>query len=382
MIIMFISLVETIFWLSLFLVFYAYFGYPIVLLLLSFFRNRVVKKGDITPSVSFIITAYNEEKLIRQKIENTLAQDYPRDRFEIIVASDCSSDGTDEIVKTYAHTVVKLVRAPERKGKENAQKCAVDVARGDILVFSDVATVLNQNGVRNIVKGFADPQVGCISSTDKFIDKEGNGTGEGAYVRYEMFLRALESRVNTLVGLSGSFFAVRKELCEPWASNLQSDFNTLINSVRRGYRGICDRDAVGYYPDLTDTKEELGRKVRTIVRGIRVFMRSIHLLNIYRYGFFSWQFCSHKLCRWMVPFLMIVLFICNVITAQGSYFYLCLFILQALFYSLAVIGLVTQSTKPIWKIPSFFVMVNFSILMAWYKYVKGEHYIKWEPSAR
>lgn len=353
-----------------------------ILYLLSLFRAKEIKKGDITPPVSFIITAYNEEKLIAQKIENTLAQDYPRERLEIIVASDCSSDRTDEIVVTYEPRGVKLVRAPERKGKENAQKCAVDVAGGDILIFSDVATVLDQYGVRNIVRSFADPKVGCVSSTDKFIDKEGNVSGEGAYVRYEMFLRVLESRVNTLVGLSGSFFAARKELCLPWATDLQSDFNTLINSIKKGYKGICDRDAIGYYPDLTETKQEFGRKVRTIVRGMRVFMRNIPLLNIFQFGFFSWQFFSHKLCRWMVPFAMMVIFVSNAIVAKASHFYLVPLLLQILFYVIAGVGLGTQSKKSILKVPSFFVMVNFSILVAWYKYFKGEHFIKWEPSSR
>jgi len=379
---MFLTIIEIVFWSSVFLVFYAYFGYPLILYLLSVFRPKEIKKGDITPCVSFIIAAHNEEKLIAQKIENTLAQDYPKDKLEIIVASDCSSDRTDEIVSVYEPKGVKLVRAPERKGKENAQKCAVDVSSGEILVFSDVATILDVKGVRHIVKSFNDPIVGCVSSVDKIIDKEGNISGEGSYVRYEMFLRILESRVNSLVGLSGSFFAARKELCKPWATDLQSDFNTLINAVRSGYKGICDGDAIGYYRDLTEAKHEFGRKVRTIVRGIRVFMRSIPFLNVFHYGLFSWQFCSHKLCRWIVPFAMIIVFMGNIMIAKVSNFYLLLLLLQMLFYIIAGFGLLTMPKKSILKIPTFFVMANCSILVAWYKYLKGEHFIKWEPSSR
>jgi glycosyltransferase involved in cell wall biosynthesis len=368
-----------IFWSSIFLVFYAYFGYPILLLLLSAFRRQAVKKGVGTPSVSFIITAYNEARLIDKKIENTLAQDYPKDKFEVIVASDCSTDRTDDIVKSYRDQGIKLVRAPERRGKENAQKCAVDVAGGDVLVFSDVATILDRNGVRNIVRSFDDPKVGCVSSRDRFINKEGDVSGEGIYVRYEMFLRALESRVNTLVGLSGSFFAVRKDLCRPWATDLQSDFNTLINSIKKGYIGVCDQEAAGYYRDVSNSKREFDRKVRTVVRGIRVLMRSFPMFNVFRYGFFSWQLFSHKLCRWTVPFWMILAFLSNLLLIMA---YLGLFILQVVFYISAILGMVARSNRKVLKLPLFLVTVNLSILMAWYKYFKGEDFVRWEPSAR
>lgn len=379
---MFLTIVEIVFWLSVFFVFYAYFGYPLILYLISVLRPKEIKKGDITPSVSFIIAAYNEEKGIGKKIENTLMQDYPKDCFEIIIASDCSSDRTDEIVATYGAKGVKLVRAPERKGKENAQKCAIEVAKGEILIFSDVSTMLDRRGVMNIVKGFVDTRVGCISSTDKFIDKDGNISGEGVYVSYEMFLRNLESRVNTLVGLSGSFFAVRKELCWPWATDLPSDFNTLLNAVRKGYRGVCDGDAFGYYQDLTDPKDEFSRKVRTVVRGIRVFMKSIYSLNAFHFGLFSWQFCSHKLCRWLVPFAMIIALTSNIMIANTYSLYLFLLALQMLFYTTAGFGLFIKPKKSLFQIPTFFVMANYSILVAWYKYLRGERFIKWEPSSR
>ncbi|MFV9645052.1 MAG: glycosyltransferase family 2 protein [Desulfobacterales bacterium] len=260
------------------------------------------------PSVSFIITAYNEEKRIKQKIENSLTQDYPKEKLEIIIASDCSSDKTDEIVRSFEDKGIKLVRAPERKGKENAQKHAVDAASGEILVFSDVATILRPNAITNIVKNFSDPTIGCVSSEDKFIDKDGNVSGEGAYVKHEMFLRKLESKVNTLVGLSGSFFAARREICKDWAIDLQSDFNTLLNSIKLGLKGISDPNSIGYYQNIADEKKEFNRKARTVLRGISVLMRNFSLLNPIKYGLFSWQLFSHKLCRWFVPFFLIIAF--------------------------------------------------------------------------
>lgn len=375
-------MVEIIFWLSVIFIFYAYFGYPLLLMVTSIFRNRPVRKGKISPKVSFIITAYNEERRIHEKIKNTLAHDYPQERMEIIVASDSSTDRTDEIVKSFEPHGVKLIRAPERRGKEGTQKLAVEAASGEILIFSDVATILETNGISNIVRNFNDPTVGCASSVDRFIDRDGKISGEGAYVRYEMFLRNLETRVNTLVGLSGSFFAARKEVCQGWAVGLQSDFNTLLNSIKLSLRGVSDPESIGYYKNIEDEKKEFERKVRTVLRGISVFMKSLPVLNPLRYGFFSWQLFSHKLCRWLVPFAMIIAFFSNLLLVKYSTFYQYLFLMQIIFYTLAYLGIYKNFKKSIFKILSFFVLVNMSILNAWYRYFKGERMVRWEPSQR
>jgi cellulose synthase/poly-beta-1,6-N-acetylglucosamine synthase-like glycosyltransferase len=375
---------EMVFWASVVFIFYVYFGYPLALALLSVTGGHRVKKGNIVPKVSFVITAYNEEKRIKEKIENTLKQDYPKEKLEIIVASDCSTDTTDDIAKMYSAQGVKLVRAPERMGKENAQKYAVDVSTGDILVFSDVATILQVDGVSNIVRNFNDPAVGCVSSIDRFVDKDGQLSGEGAYVKYEMFLRGLETRVNTLVGLSGSFFAARKEVCRDWAVDLQSDFNTLLNAVKMGLRGVSDPESVGYYRNIVDEKKEFERKVRTVLRGISVFMKSLYLLNPLKYGLFSWQFFSHKLCRWLVPFAMIFCFISNAFLVPYSRMYLFVFVIQSAFYVIAWFGIWTNmfAARQYLKVPSFFFLVNLSILHAWFRYFRGEQVVRWTPSER
>ena len=298
---------ELVFWCSVGLALYVYVGYPCALMLVTLVRSRSVKKaekGSAAPLVSFIITAHNEERRIREKIENTLAQDYPARAFEIIVASDCSTDATDDVVRGYADRV-RLIRAPERNGKEAAQQLAIAAASGHILVFSDVATAIAPDGVSNIVRNFADATVGCVSSVDRFVDREGRVSGEGAYVRYEMFLRALETRVNSLVGLSGSFFAARRDVCRKWATDRQSDFSTLLNAVEIGLRGVLDPESAGYYRSVVDDRRESERKVRTVVRGIAVLARNLRMLNPLRYGLFAWQLASHKLGRWLIPFAMI-----------------------------------------------------------------------------
>ena len=377
-------MLELIFWTSIGFVFYAYFGYPAILRVLSLFTHHPVRKGALTPGVSFIITAYNEERRIQEKIENTLMQQYPEDKFEIIVASDCSSDGTDAIVRSYAVRGVKLVRAPERQGKEHAQKYAIDAARGEILVFSDVATILQPDGVSGIVQNFNDPTVGCVSSIDRFLDKEGKLSGEGAYVKYEMFLRRLETKVNTLVGLSGSFFAARREVCLDWSTDLQSDFNTVLNSIKRGLRGVLDNETAGYYTNIADEKKEFRRKVRTVLRGISVLMKNLYMLNLFKYGLFSWQLFSHKLCRWLVPFALVGGLVSNALLIRQSNLYGWIFLCQCLFYATAAVGIGTNLLARInaLKVPSFFVLVNLSILNAWYRYLRGERVVSWDPSRR
>ncbi|MEO5957334.1 MAG: glycosyltransferase family 2 protein [Nitrospiraceae bacterium] len=378
-------LLEIILWVSVMLIVYAYVGYPLALGLVSLVRTRRVDKADVSPSVTFIITAYNEEKRIAEKLDNTLKLVYPASKLEIIVASDCSSDATDGMVKSYGDRGIQLVRAPVRKGKEAAQKLAVEVAKGEILVFSDVATILEKQALSNIVKNFHDPTVGCVSSVDRFVDQDGRVSGEGAYVRYEMFLRSLETRVNSLVGLSGSFFAARSTVCKgAWSDNLQSDFNTVLNSMRVGLRGVADPESVGYYKNIADERKEFDRKVRTVLRGISVFMKSLGLVNPMRYPFFAWQLVSHKLCRWLVPFAMLAALVSNAILTMGAGTYRLSFVLQSVFYGVALGGLWWRPLLrfPAVKLPAFFVLVNASIFKAWIRYWSGERLIVWEPSKR
>jgi len=367
------------FWGSLALVLYAYFGYPCALMAISRFRSRVVRKGRATPRVSFIITARNEEARIQQKIENTLGQDYPPHLLEIIVASDCSTDATDELVGAHADRV-RLVRAAERRGKEAAQRLALEAASGEILIFSDVATALAPGGVSSIVSNFSDPTVGCVSSVDRFVDPDGKVSGEGAYVRYEMFLRTLESRVNSLVGLSGSFFAARREVCRRWSDCRQSDFSTVLNSVDLGLRGVHDPDTAGYYTNLVDDGREFQRKVRTVVRGIACFTANVRMLNPMRYGLFAWQLVSHKLCRWLVPAALIVAWLSNAALVFHSDLYLATMAAQFAFYAAAAGGIRTRS--PILKVPAFFLIVNVAIATAWLRYARGERMTTWDPSER
>jgi glycosyltransferase involved in cell wall biosynthesis len=366
------------FWSAVAFALYAWAGYPLVLAALAPLANRTVAKMRVTPAVTFIISAYNEELRLRAKIENTLAQDYPASRLQVIVASDCSTDGTDAIAREYDR--VRLVRASERRGKEAAQALALEVASGEIMVFSDAATALPPDAVSSIVGNFADASVGCVSSIDRFVDASGRVSGEGAYVRYEMWLRRLETRVHSLVGVSGSFFAARREVCRPWAPDRQSDFSTALNAVRLGLRAVLDPETAGYYRDIADDRKEGGRKARTVVRGLAVLERNADMLNPFRFGVFAWQLASHKLCRWLVPMAMIAAAIANVLLLQASPLYVATFALQVSFYAAALLGAWTGAR--VLRIPSFFLLSHAAILIAWWRFARGERTTFWTPSRR
>ena len=375
---------EFVFWLAVAGSLYSYFLYPLTLLLLPPRRKWLASTSYELPAVTMIITAHNEEQRIVEKLKNTLQIDYPAEKLEVIVASDASVDNTDEIVKGYASRGIKLVRANERKGKEYAQWHAIQAARGDVLVFSDVATRIPHDGVRLIVRNFADLKVGAVSSEDRFISENGKVIGEGAYVKYEMWLRRLESTTNSLVGLSGSFFAARRVVCKDWDSNVPSDFNTALNSARQGYVAVSDPDVHGYYTDIKDTQREYQRKLRTVIRGITAIFVAPQVLNPFRFGLFSYQVWSHKILRWLVPWFLLLLLSVNIAIYHIHWVYRTSLVLQIIFYGLAAAGFLVKPLRNMSavKLSFFFVQANMAIVHATVVFLLGKRMTTWEPSRR
>ncbi len=375
---------EILFVVSLIGVVYSYAIYPAVLLLLP--RRKIcTNDGPALPSfVSIIITAHNEQERIAKKIDNTLAVDYPAHRREILVASDSSTDATDEIVCRYINegSPLLLVRACERRGKEHAQRLAIAKASGEVLVFTDVSTMIPADALHPLVEDFADPRVGAVSSEDRFITADGSVVGEGAYVRYEMWLRGLESRKGSLVGLSGSFFAARREVCEPWDIDVPSDFNTALNCARKGYVAVSDPRVLGHYPNITDERREYARKVRTVTRGIAGLVRNIDVLNPYRFGLFAFQVWSHKVMRWAVPWFMLLALLSSWMLARTHWVYAAAFGGQAVLYMLALLARGRPALPALLKIPYFFVQVNLAIAHATLAFLFGKRVTVWEPSKR
>ena len=373
-----------IFWISIFLTFWAYIGYYIFLKIVAmFYRKDISKTGD-KPFISVVVTAYNEEKRIRHKIENIFKTSYPRDKMEIIVASDCSTDKTNEIVTSFKDQGVRLIAFAERHGKHYCQAEAVQQANGDVVILSDATTFLKEDAIENIISNFSDPTIGVVSGMDNILSEEGEVQGEGLYVRYEMALRSLESKVCSLVGASGSFYAVRKDLYENIYGDMSADFYLPIVAYKNRYRTVLDESAIGYYKILNDPRKEFQRKVRTIVHGIDILIYFRQILNPFKYGFYSFQLLSHKLGRWLVPFTLITALISSALLIGHSGFYKAMFVIQVAAYlsSLAAHYVKKLQSSQLFKIPYFFIMANASILVAWIEYLKGERYITWQATKR
>lgn len=375
---------QLLFWVSLLGACYSYVVYPLILLLLPRRRNQALFASCNLPYITIIITAHNEETRIEEKLKNTLATDYPEAQREIIVASDASSDQTDNIVRTFRDRGVQLARSDERKGKEYAQLMAIEESKGEILIFTDAGTRISRGGITLMVERFNDRRVGAVSSDDRVISKDSAIASEGLYVRYEMWLRALESKVNTLVGLSGSFFAARRDVCEPWDIHSPSDFQTALNCQRLGYVAVSDSRVIGYYPEVGDEQKDYHRKVRTILRGITWVFREPAVLNPIKFRMFAFQMWSHKLFRWFAPWFLVLLCVSSLVLAGHDDFYLGMGILQSLFYALAIGGFLSKSLRaiPLFKIPFFFVQSNVAIVHATVAFIAGKRMSTWEPSAR
>jgi cellulose synthase/poly-beta-1,6-N-acetylglucosamine synthase-like glycosyltransferase len=376
-------MIESLFWLLLLLAIYSYFIYPVLLALLqSMRRGPGGTRIAAQPVLTMVVTAYNEQARIREKIVNTLAIDFPG--LEMIVASDCSTDDTDSVVREYESRGVRLVRAPERLGKENAQLHAIRAARGDVIVFSDVATQVPVDALRKLTVYFNDATIGAVSSEDRFITKEGGVAGEGAYVKYEMWLRRMESAVAGLVGLSGSFFAARKSVCAEWDIHSPSDFNTALSCARQGLRAVTAPDVLGFYRDLANPQKEYQRKVRTVLRGMTAVVRHPDVLNPLRFGVFAWQVWSHKIMRWGVPWFLMLLFLTNLaLLGRGDIYWLMLFG-QLAFYGVALAAHLSLRVRSngIARIIYFFVQVNVALADSLRRLLTGKRMTTWQPSAR
>jgi len=373
-----------IFWISIFLTFWAYFGYYVFLRFVALFYYKDIRKTGDKPFISVIVTAYNEEIRIKQKIDNIFETSYPHDKLEIIVASDCSTDKTNEIVASFKDRGVRLIAFTERYGKHYCQAEAVQRAKGGIVILSDAATFLKKDAIENIVSNFSDPTIGVVSGMDNILSESGAVQGEGLYVRYEMALRSLESKVCSLVGASGSFYAVRKELYKNIYGDMSADFFMPIVAYKNRYRTVLDETAIGYYKILNDTRKEFQRKVRTIVHGIDILVHFGYILNPFKYGFYSFQLLSHKLGRWLVPFALIAALMASGLLISYNSFYKTVFAIQIAAYlsALAAHYVKKLQSSQLFKIPYFFIMANVSILVAWIEYLKGERYITWQATKR
>lgn len=378
---------KLIFWMSGAALFYTYIGYALLLILVSRLHpRRTVRHAAWTPYVSVIITAYNEERDLRAKLENTIALDYPGDKLEVIVASDCSSDRTDEIAGEFAGRGVRLHRQQQRLGKTAAQNAAVEVARGEIILFSDATTLYRPDVLHVMMPSFADASIGCVAGRLIYVDPTQSNVGSGArsYWGYETFLKEHESGIGSLIGVSGCLYAVRRSAYVPLYNEACSDFLIATKMVEQNLRTIYEPNAVCTEETNKQADKELRMRVRVITQTFTDLWRHRHMMNPLRSGFYAVQLISHKVMRYLVPVFLILVFAASLLLARYSIFYSMVLAGQLCFYAAAGIGWLLEhfsGGRPnrLLALPQYFVLANLASLIAFYKFLRGERYARWEP---
>jgi cellulose synthase/poly-beta-1,6-N-acetylglucosamine synthase-like glycosyltransferase len=375
---------QIVFWLSAAALVYTYAGYPFLLWLVSRLRPRIVKRSPFTPSVSIIITAYNEERDLAAKLENTMSLDYPRELLEIIVASDCSTDRTDEIARQFADRDVRLVRQPERLGKTSAQNIAVKQARGEVILFSDATSLYETNVLRVMMPNFADSTVGCVAGRLIYIDPSESKVGRGArsYWGYETFLKRHESRVGSLIGASGCLYAVRRSAYKPFYPEACSDFMIATKMVEQGLRAIYEPDAVCTEETNRKADKELKMRVRVIAQTLNDLWRHRSMMKPWRSGFYAAQLISHKVMRYAVPLFLMAMIAASVLLAAHSFIFALVLSAQVLFYLSALAAWLLERLgvrSRTLALPEYFVLSNLASLIAGLQFLRGERYAHWEP---
>ena len=373
------AILEALFWFSAALVLYACAGYALLLGLLARFAPR--KADSFAPldsaAVTLLISAYNESSVIGEKVENALALDYPKELLEILVVSDCSDDGTDEIVLRYAHKGVRLVRQNERRGKTAGLNLAVPQAKGQILVFSDANALYQSDAIRHLVRHFCDPRVGYVVGNARYVEKKSAtqaAEAEGLYWKLETWLKNKESAFYSVVGGDGAIYAIRREL---YTSLLPTDINDLLNPLQiilRGYLGIFEPAAVSCEEAAGSFRKEFRRRVRIISRSLTAVRRAAGILNPLRHTRHWFLLVSHKLLRWYAPFFLIVMLFSSLALWRLPLFRVAL-LLQAAFYAMAVLGGILQERKKNWRslsVAFYFCLVNIASLIGCFKYWRGD----------
>lgn len=374
---------EYLFWLAFAGVAYAYFGYPAVLLLWGRLAPKLVR-ADLSaePSVSVVLPAYNEADKLQVRLANLAKTEYPAARIEFIVVSDGSTDETEEIARNFQATDrrFRVIGLGVRGGKAAALNAGVSSAEGDIVIFTDAGISLETDAIRAIVAPFADPEVGCVSGEDVI---PGAG-GEALYGRYELFLRQQESRVSSIVGASGSFYAQRRSLVPEFVPGVAPDFHSVLHAITHGYRAISEPCARGGMEATESQTKEFQRKVRTVLRGMTAIGGYRSLLNPLRSGSFSLVLGSHKVARWLVPGWLLLMLITHALLLQRPFFQV-LAAPHLGFYLLGIVGLTAKTpmarTLPA-RIPAYFVNVNAAIAIAAWRFASGDRQELWDPTTR
>ena len=387
---------KIILWLSLLVTFYAFFGYGILLFILIKIKRILHGRAFLPlidfatlPSCTLVVAAYNEEDLIEEKIKNSLALSYPKNKLEFVFITDGSTDGTAKIVGNY--TQIRHLHSDERKGKIAAVHRAMDTVTTEVVVFTDANTFLNTEALLNICRHYTDKKVGAVAGEKRVFSTGADATaGEGFYWKYESKLKAWDSELYTVVGAAGELFSIRKELYQPVSPDtILDDFMISLLVAGDGYRVIYEPEAFATESASQNVSEELKRKIRIAAGGIQSILWLKSLLNPFKIPVLTFQYVSHRVLRWtIVPFLMILALLLNlIIVFEGSVelTYQVLLLAQVAFYLAAISGWILEEKHikvKIFFIPYYFCMMNYAVLMGIRRYSLGRQSAIWEKAKR
>jgi|TARA_B110000967_G_C18895127_1_gene570070 cellulose synthase/poly-beta-1,6-N-acetylglucosamine synthase-like glycosyltransferase len=387
------------FWIFLFVIIYTYVGYGILLFVIikirRFFKigNKFEIDSSYEPEVTLFIAAYNEKDFVKAKMKNTSTLEYPKEKINIIWVTDGSNDGTPDLLKGYPHTTVHHL--DERNGKIGAMNRGMEFVQTPIVIFSDANTNLGKESIKRIVNLFSNPKVGCVSGEKRIVNKESDvasGAGEGIYWRYESTLKKWDAELYSVVGAAGELFAIRTKLYRPVEKDtILDDFMISLRVAQDGYTIQYDPEAYAIETASANVKEELKRKIRISAGGIQSIVRLRSLLNIFKYGTLSFQYISHRVLRWSLTPLCLVLLIpvLSIIAVNDGLLslqlYPVLFWLQVLFYAAALLGWFLENRETSVKIlfiPYYFFIMNLSVVLGFFRYIKKSQSVNWERAKR
>ncbi len=393
---------ERLFWWSVFVVFYAYLGYGLLLLILLRIKKIIGKAAslylslsdDELPEVTLLVAAYNEAAWIEEKLRNSFALDYPVGKLHFFFVTDGSDDGTPERIAHFLKPEglpFQLFHQPERKGKIAAVERVMPLVTTPIVVFTDANTILNPTAIRALVPYYQDPKVGSVSGEKRIAmahEDEASSAGEGLYWKYESTLKRWDAQLYSLVGAAGELFSIRTSIYEPAPlDSITEDFYTTLRIAQRGYRVLYAPEAYAVEHSSANVAEELKRKIRISAGGLQTIWRLRALLNPFRYGVLTFQYISHRVLRLtLAPLALPIIFVLNgLLVLQGRFFYQGLFVLQFFFYLLAFLGYFYERRKIKIKaffVPYYFCMMNYAVYRGFFRLLAGKQTVLWERPER
>ena len=372
-----------IFWVSLSLLVYSYFLYPLLLKLLV--KPKKIKLQTLSeyPSVDIVIAAYNEESCIKARIENALQQNY-QGELNIFVASDGSADSTGEIITSFTDPRVKAFDFPENRGKISVLNDLISQSTADYLVLTDANTEFNEDAVDILIRSFSG-KVGAVSGELILETDDGNQNQDGLYWQYEQLLKKYESSLGGLLGANGAIYAIKRELYIPLSKDtVVDDFCIVMNVKKQGYKVLYNELAIATEEIAPSLKEEYGRRVRIGIGNYKAFMVNLWALSPFQ-GWFSLCYWSHKVLRWFAPHLMLIILVTNLMLIEAP-LYLLLFIGQITFYTIGLTGQRKidkgEKVNRIVAIVSFFLSMNIALGQGFLKFLKGHKSGGWQRTAR